>query len=425
MNTPTKQALQIQGQTLGVLAILNVNAPGVTVLDDRLDFGDIQSGVSASSKDTFTIRQDRLFTFNVNALLWNIQASNLSFSTLPDPEKVVVDPNGGIYPVNQLLVNLIDEATRDDAEEIANNVGGKIIGYFPSPNMYQLEVPAVTIEQLESIINSLELDPRVESAFTNNTTSEFAINSDLANLKINEPDLTVAYDNINIWAAWNAIQNRNVLLMPIKVGITDNEFIKTHDEFKNVNLDISDISTVPYEYKHPCTGDISFKTHGTQVAGIIGANNVSASLFTTINPMNGILSGVSNNNQNPEDYYTLILRPRTKDFGQDFGPFFFSGDFESIENTVLANAQIINMSWGSYSCPYLKSINDVHQSSLEVCTEAFDKAKESLKELILKHKDNVLFVTSAGNGYLNKECKAIGVNVENVIPGGIIAEKSN
>ena len=72
----------------------------------------------------------------------SIEQGKPSFSTLPDPEKVVVDPNGGIYPVNQLLVNLIDEAIRDDAEQIANNVGGKIISYFPSPNMYQMEVPS-------------------------------------------------------------------------------------------------------------------------------------------------------------------------------------------------------------------------------------------------------------------------------------------
>jgi len=53
-----------------VTATLNIDAPGVTVLDGNLDFGDVAMGVTAISSDTFSVRHDRLYAFSETALEW-------------------------------------------------------------------------------------------------------------------------------------------------------------------------------------------------------------------------------------------------------------------------------------------------------------------------------------------------------------------
>ena len=56
--------------------MLEISAPGVRVLDDALEFGDIASGASVTSSDTFSIRQDRRYSFSESALSWQINATS-------------------------------------------------------------------------------------------------------------------------------------------------------------------------------------------------------------------------------------------------------------------------------------------------------------------------------------------------------------
>lgn len=55
-----------------VVAYLELNIGGVTILDDKLEFGDVPSGDSAKSLDTFTIRHNRLHILNLNDINWKI-----------------------------------------------------------------------------------------------------------------------------------------------------------------------------------------------------------------------------------------------------------------------------------------------------------------------------------------------------------------
>jgi hypothetical protein len=59
---------------LDVSATLSVTAPGVTVLDGKLSFGDVAAGARVTSSDTFAIRQDRQYSFAVDALQWEIKS---------------------------------------------------------------------------------------------------------------------------------------------------------------------------------------------------------------------------------------------------------------------------------------------------------------------------------------------------------------
>ena len=91
----------------------------------------------------------------------------VSFNTPIDPEQLVSDPRGGVYAVNRVFVNLEDSATHCDAETLTMLVHGKIVGFYPSANIYQLEVPTTTIDELDAVITRLESDSRVESASQN------------------------------------------------------------------------------------------------------------------------------------------------------------------------------------------------------------------------------------------------------------------
>jgi hypothetical protein len=57
-----------------VTAIVTINSPYTTVVDDTLTFGDVTSGSTVTSSDTFTIRQNRLYPFDWADLEWEIQA---------------------------------------------------------------------------------------------------------------------------------------------------------------------------------------------------------------------------------------------------------------------------------------------------------------------------------------------------------------
>lgn len=58
-------------------AKLNLNIPGVKILDGDLKFGFVPEGSSATSYDTFTIQHDRTIALNVSDLNWDIQISTL------------------------------------------------------------------------------------------------------------------------------------------------------------------------------------------------------------------------------------------------------------------------------------------------------------------------------------------------------------
>ncbi len=78
-------------------------------------------------------------------------------------------PDGGVYPVNEIIIDLIPDSTFEDATDIAFKIGGRIVGTVSSFGLYQIEVPVNTISEIESVINELQnlSDPRIEGVFRN------------------------------------------------------------------------------------------------------------------------------------------------------------------------------------------------------------------------------------------------------------------
>jgi len=83
--------------------------------------------------------------------------------------KIITEPGDIRYVSNQIMLDLIDEATFTDAQNIANIVGGKIVGFVSSVNGYQIEVTANTSQELSTKIQTLRQSNNlmVEGIFRN------------------------------------------------------------------------------------------------------------------------------------------------------------------------------------------------------------------------------------------------------------------
>jgi uncharacterized repeat protein (TIGR01451 family) len=190
--------------------------------------------------------------------------------------------------------------------------------------------------------------------------------SDLAHLRSCDPGKTLPYDRIQVQKAWNFIAARRIPT-PTKsliVGIVDSGINVRHQEFGGVDTGPSNALLNPT--------DSTASGHGTSVAGIIGANNVS--LFGPINTcaapqgsqMTGILSGFSG----------LPYKIRMRG-GRVYSSFSFFLFFDLFVN-MLANegASVINISWGTLDS---------------------DPLFQSYYRTVIRSHPNILFVTAVSD----------------------------
>ncbi|MDO8520896.1 MAG: S8 family serine peptidase [bacterium] len=169
---------------------------------------------------------------------------------------------------------------------------------------------------------------------------------DFLNLNQTFPALFQPFNKIQLKEAWTEINKTNPVRV-VKIGIIDSGVDLTgerHPEFRGVN-----IGNTPADAKtdtEPADIPGASAGHGTQVAGIIGANNISFPnpANYTSSHMNGILSGVHSLN------YTLEVRKPTF-----VGTSLFSMDawslFTQINNLADEGVGVINISAGSAYVP--------------------------------------------------------------------------
>lgn len=85
-----------------VTATLSIDVPGVTVINNQLNFGDIQTGNTLESSNTFSIRHDRLYSFRADDLQWTIHATP-KLSPPTNPETVEIGNGESPLTINTLL----------------------------------------------------------------------------------------------------------------------------------------------------------------------------------------------------------------------------------------------------------------------------------------------------------------------------------
>ncbi len=77
------------------------------------------------------------------------------FEKESDPEKVT-EVNREKFVLNEIIVVLSGDATFDDAQDIANLVTGRVIGFVDRPQTYKIEVNVTTPSELDNLITLVE-----------------------------------------------------------------------------------------------------------------------------------------------------------------------------------------------------------------------------------------------------------------------------
>ncbi len=210
---------------------------------------------------------------------------------------------------------------------------------------------------------------------------------DLVNLRNQNAVLTKAYDIIKVQQAWESVTT-TALISPVTVGIVDTGIDISHSEFNSPKVNLGRFVLV----------DFKSGGHGTQVTGIIGANNVSRVTPLPANSpqMNGVLSGILEENK-----YTLEVRPGINTLLS------LAANLESVINS---GSQVVNLSFGASPCNVLSSFDKERiENKCFTTNKEFNDALNAYSNFF-SQLDGVLFVSSAGNDSLDASLN---------LPGGL------
>ncbi len=292
----------------------------------------------------------------------NVHVVKKPFIKQPDPNAMVSDGFSS-FPVNQITVQLSD-ANNDEvtANKVAESINGMVVGYLPIIDLYLIETPSATIQELNELQQVLENDPLVKTTVKNYLLAAAEVENDMTQLEMNNGSKVIPYQKIGVFDMWQLMDDANAPSTMIKIGIVDSGISQSHPEFDNssiVGLQVANNDG-----------------HGTAVASIIAAENDASG---HVDNMNGIMTGL------PGSDRVQLVSPSSSltHFSTLYG----------IHQSVKLGASVINLSLGS---TLFLSNPPANQDGVITNQKDFDKRKEAY-ELFFKTYDHVLFVASAGN----------------------------
>ncbi len=315
---------------------------------------------------------------------------------IPPADTVTLDAEKQIYYVeNELLVIFSGIVTDNQVKEVVTYLNGEIAGIIPELGMYQIILPnAASIAQIELIANDL-MGKYDFVRFATYDTATFNANDDYVpndpwDKDVNREDWTDSdVDGSNWWA--EAIDARgawkyNDDLSFINIGVCDSSFDSGHEDLKNkcefaneLLKNRNDSSQWWSDFnRYTWDRDDQENSHGTHVAGIIGAESDNKK---------GITGLVKN--------CKLLLAPYYRDPKADVFYSFDSATYANLAYLVKAGAKVINFSQGKTN--FLTS--NIPLYSQDFITREGDLAAICVSKLLEEEKDkDFVIVQSAGNG---------------------------
>ncbi|GAB4254312.1 MAG: hypothetical protein Kow00129_15350 [Thermoleophilia bacterium] len=312
----------------------------------------------------------------------------MSSYSAPSTADIVESPEWGRLPVNQLGLVLKEGFSRDDADRLAQDLGASIVGEMEFLNLFQLQVPASSEQELFALIERASADEAVELAFPNQEALPdeeiWGVRVSPLNDPVYEGENAKPYEMIGVERAWNLIRGLKPELAEVQVGVVDDGLFKEQGEFAGKTAldegeegdDLSQAKTDKDGNPRP------YGSHGTAVAGIIAAD-----------PDNGGQTGVASilgeklklgmtNIWGPKYGEHVPVEADPNDVTQmEFANGTYAlGDLLGIKAQISRGATIINCSWGN---------SNAHPAVAATYKKFFQKMAE-------EHPD-VLFVCSAGN----------------------------
>lgn len=223
-----------------------------------------------------------------------------------DPDKIVQDEFAS-YPTNEVVVTLSPGSTLGDAQRFALNINGTVVGAIPEIDTYQLLVNTKTAAALKDLVAMLRANPPINLlGVTPNyiSVAPSSASTDLENLAgcLNGTAKTTAYSSVHTVGAWELMRLMNPLAIPrsTTIGLLDTGVQTVIGMTALGAVFHPEFSVPPVNFgKTPPESmiDSHLLGHGTEVAGIVGANNgsdPSLGLNYQCPGMNGIITGVPN-----------------------------------------------------------------------------------------------------------------------------------
>ena len=208
----------------------------------------------------------------------------------PTEENTAYDAAERVHYVTDTLLVIFEDGTSEETvRQVAAQVGGTPIGFHAGLKLYQLRVPAASLQKLMADAEALEENACVRRAVYDRITmsmvseADYVVPDDPWDGKLVEQDWTRAFsDGSNWWAAAVKLPyawTHSEAFSNIKIGICDASFDPDHEDLKNklrfVNrqAEKNNVTTSWWEDNSEETQSPAqqYDAHGTHVAGIIGA----------------------------------------------------------------------------------------------------------------------------------------------------------
>lgn len=228
-----------------------------------------------SSKPTETVQE--VSAVNVEKDIPETDMGDLIYHE-PAAENVVMQGGFG-YVNNELLVTLDSSDSLSALKDYLRTIGGEVVGEIPVTADYQILLPAAhTQEELEQMIEQLKALPYVRRSSLNYA---FELENDAIS------GSSAYYPNDKKWDDWsgNSGNNWNMKaidapgawvyrdqMKPVNVGVIEEIFDLYHEDLTFQEMPFGNVSAMgPYKY-NGLGWWTSEQSHGTHVAGIIGAD---------------------------------------------------------------------------------------------------------------------------------------------------------
>ena len=260
-----------------------------------------------SSKPTETVQE--VSAVNVEKDIPETDMGDLIYHE-PAAENVVMQGGFG-YVNNELLVTLDSSDSLSALKDYLRTIGGEVVGEIPVTADYQILLPAAhTQEELEQMIEQLKALPYVRRSSLNYA---FELENDAIS------GSSAYYPNDKKWDDWsgNSGNNWNMKaidapgawvyhdqMQPVNVGIIEELFDPYHEDLSFEEMPFGNVSAMgPYKY-NGLGWWTSDQSHGTHVAGIIGADFDNEKGVCGVAPNAKLYGANWKNGDGGKSYYT-------------------------------------------------------------------------------------------------------------------------
>jgi len=315
-----------------------------------------------------------------------------------DPALIVDTDQYGPGPANQVLVMMVEGTGQKEAEAVAAQLGGAVVGSMDYLRLYQIETAGTTAEDLVSAIQAAEALPGVESAYPNGVEilQEPIVGKKCSPLRdpMYEGDNARAYDMVGVQQAWDIIRASGVELGNVHVGILDTPIYTESGQSFGTELNFPDANgdypEGKIKVKGMAPGDTTNQadpkskgglSHGTQVAHVVGADAEGSGVVGIMGIAGDKVEMTTNNafTQGPTTWQAP--NPDPGDVTQYNG--FFFRTLVELKEQVDNGATVVNLSLGS--------------SKVDAANAWSAAAYKRFFEQMQRDHPDVLFVCAAGN----------------------------